>query len=117
MDHYLVEFYLPRREEATLAQAAMRARVAAEQLTNEGKNVRYLRTIFVPNEEICLHVYESQAEDFVGEASLRAEIAYERITRAVTVDGTESARSPGGARARNRDGSRRPYQQAPKEEQ
>jgi hypothetical protein len=90
VDQYLVELYLPRRDEAALADAARRARVASEQVTNEGKHVRYLRTIFVPQDEICFHLYEAQAADVVGEASLRAQIEYERIVRAVSVDHGES---------------------------
>lgn len=86
MAQYLVELYVPRRAQATLADAADRARLASEQLTNEGKHVRYLRTIFIPQDEICFHVYEAQAADLVGEASLRAHIAYERIVPAVSVD-------------------------------
>jgi hypothetical protein len=90
VDHYLVELYLPRRDEPALIDAAIRARVASEQVTNEGSHVRYLRTIFVPQDEICFHLYEAQAADAVGEASLRAHIAYERIVRAVSVDRSES---------------------------
>lgn len=90
MDQYLVELYLPRRDEAALADAAMRARVASEQVTSEGNHVRYLRTIFVPADEICFHLYEAQAADAVGEVSLRARIPYERIVRAVSVNGNES---------------------------
>lgn len=69
MDQYLVELYLPRGDEAALADAAMRARAASEQVTSEGRHVRYLRTIFVPQGEICFHLYEAQAADVVGEAS------------------------------------------------
>ena len=83
---YLVELYVPRRAQATLADAADRARLASEHLANEGKHVRYLRTIFIPQDEICFHLYEAQAADLVGEASLRAQIAYERIVRAVSID-------------------------------
>jgi hypothetical protein len=90
VDQYLVELYLPRRDEAALADAAMRARVASEQVTSEGRLVRYLRTIFVPQDEICFHLYEAPDADVVGEASLRAQIAYERIVRAVSVDRGES---------------------------
>lgn len=86
MEQYLVELYLPRRDEAALADAAVRARAASEQLTSEGRQVRYLRTIFVPQDEICFHLYEAQAADVVGEASRRAQIAYERIVRAVSVE-------------------------------
>jgi hypothetical protein len=88
--HYLVEFYVPRRDEAALADAAMRASAACDALTNEGSHVRYLRTIFVPHDEICFHLYEAQAADAVDEASLRAQIAYERIVRAVSLDGSEA---------------------------
>ena len=93
MDQYLVEIYLPGCNEAALAGAAVRARVASEQLSSEGKHVRYLRTIFVPQDEICFHLYEAQAADVVGEASLRAQIAYERIVRAVSVGRSESDRT------------------------
>jgi hypothetical protein len=90
VNQYVVELYLPRRDEAVLADAAIRARVASEQVTSEGKHVRYLRTIFVPEDEICFHLYEAPAADVVGEVSLRAQIAYERIVRVVSVDGGES---------------------------
>jgi hypothetical protein len=90
VEQYLVELYQPQRDGAALADAAMRARDASEQLMSEGKHVRYLRTIFVPQDEICFHLYEAQAADVVGEASLRAQIAYERIVRAISLDSGES---------------------------
>jgi hypothetical protein len=83
---YLVELYVPRRAQATITDAADRARLASEQLTNEGKHVRYLRTIFIPQDEICFHLYEAQEADLVDEASVRAQIAYERIVPAISVD-------------------------------
>ena len=90
MHQYLVELYLPRCDEAALANAAARARIASEQMVSEGKRVRYLRTIFVPQDEICFHLYEAQAADLIDEASLRPQITYERIVRAVSVDRTKS---------------------------
>jgi hypothetical protein len=86
MDTDLVELYLPRREEAGLKDAAARARLASEQLTSEGEPVRYLRTIFVPEDEICFHLYEAGAAGLVAMASLRAQNSYERIVRAVSLD-------------------------------
>jgi hypothetical protein len=82
---YLAELYLPRGDEAALADAAMRAGAACKALASEGRNVGYLQTIFVPQDEICFHLYEAQAADDVGEASRRAEIAYERIVRAISL--------------------------------
>jgi hypothetical protein len=87
VEQYLVELYLPRRDEAALADAATRAGAACDALASEGRHVRYLRTIFVPQDEICFHLYEAEAADEVAEATLRAEIAHERIVRAVSVDG------------------------------
>jgi hypothetical protein len=95
VDHYLVEVYLPRRDEAALADAAKRARAASEQVASEGTSVRYLRTIFVPEDEICFHVYEAETPDAVSDASARAQIAYERIMRAVSVDRGDACRSIG----------------------
>jgi hypothetical protein len=83
---YLVELYVPLRAQATITDAADRARLASEQLTHEGKHVRYLSTIFIPQDEICFHLYEAQAAALVDEASVRAQIAYERIVPAVSVD-------------------------------
>lgn len=90
MQQYLVELYASRRDEAAVAEAAVRACAAAEALTSEGKHVRYVRSIFVPEDEVCFNLYEAQNADIAGEASLRAEIPYERIMPAVTFDRRES---------------------------
>ena len=60
MEGYIVELYLPRGNEAALADAAARARAASDELASEGRGVRYLQTIFVPQDEICFHLYEAQ---------------------------------------------------------
>lgn len=90
MQQYLVELYASLRDEAAVAEAAARAWAAAEALTSEGKHVRYVRSIFVPADEVCFNLYEAQNADVAGEASLRAEIPYERILPAVTFDRGES---------------------------
>jgi hypothetical protein len=91
VEEYLVELYLPRGDATALADAAFRARAASEQLTGEGRNIRYVRSIFVPQDEICFHLYEAEEAAVVREASQRACIAHERVVRAVSVPG----RSPG----------------------
>jgi hypothetical protein len=92
VEQYLVELYLPRCDEAALADAVLRARRASDELTSEGKQVRYLRTMFVPADEICFQLYEAGAATTVGEATRRAEIAYERIVGVVSID--EAERNP-----------------------
>lgn len=89
MGTYLVEAYLARPRDAELAQAARRAQTAAEELTRQGLSVRYLRTLFLPEDETCFHLYEAATADDVREAGRRAGIVFERLVDAVEI----SARS------------------------
>jgi hypothetical protein len=73
MQSYLVESYVPRLGERECRAAADRVREAA------GDDVRYLRTLFVPEDETCFHVVEGRSVEAVGEISRRAGITYSRI--------------------------------------
>jgi len=80
---YLVELYLPRTGSGGLPRAAAaRARAAAEELAGDGTPVRYLRSIFVPGDELCFLLYEGPSAEAVGEAARRAGITFERIVEA-----------------------------------
>ena len=85
MPSYLVESYLPHFCAGALPDTAARAREAALALTAEGVRVRYLRSTFVPSDELCLHLFEADSADRVGEAIRRADIEPERVVEAVTV--------------------------------
>jgi hypothetical protein len=76
---YVVELHLPDGGAAALAAAGERARSAAEQLAREGTAVRWVRSIYVPEDESCLLVMEGPSPDAVGEASRRAALEFERI--------------------------------------
>ncbi len=78
--YHLVELHRPRDGCGELQAVA--ARAAAEQLSTEGTPVRFLRSIFVPDDETCFHLFEGTAAA-VAEASSRAEIAFERIVESV----------------------------------
>ena len=82
MPEFLIELHLPRQASSLLAAA--RAREGAEELTREGKPVRHLNTIFIPDDEVCFHVYEAVSVEAVTEAARRARIAFERVLSAVT---------------------------------
>lgn len=47
--------------------------------------MRYLRTIFVPEDETCFHLFEAVSADAVAEASKRAAIEHERIVEAQSI--------------------------------
>jgi Protein of unknown function (DUF4242) len=83
VSEFLVESYISRADPVDVDERAERARVAAEALTREGTPVRYLRSIFVPDDEICFYLYEARSADGVREAASRAALAFERITEAV----------------------------------
>jgi Nickel responsive protein SCO4226-like len=80
---FLVELYVPQAGAAAVEQGDERARLAAEQLTREGTPVRYLRSIFVPEDETCFLLYEAGRAEDVEEAARRASLRVERAAAAV----------------------------------
>jgi Nickel responsive protein SCO4226-like len=90
---YVLELYLPRLGAGALPNAAERACSASEQLRREGKPMRFLRSIFLPGDEICFLVFEGPSEETVAEAARRAEIVFERVVPA-EVAPDESALAP-----------------------
>ena len=83
MPQYLVEHYVSRDGQAVVEHEAALARHAAEQLCLEGTSVRYLRSIFVPDDETCFHVYEADSVDGVRAAVARARLPLERVSEAI----------------------------------
>ena len=82
MASYVVELYV-RATPSALEESADRARAAAEELAREGRRIRYVRSIFLPADETCFHLYEAACEGDVDEASARAGTAFAQIVAAV----------------------------------
>lgn len=61
--------------------------MAAEELSREGTPVRYLRTIFVPEDETCYLLYEAVSAEAVRAAADRAEFRFERVAEALIASG------------------------------
>jgi hypothetical protein len=80
---FVVELYVARDDGAGVEHGAERARLAAEELTLEGTPVRYVRSLFVPEDETCFYLYEAPSADAVREAARRAELPFDRVTEAV----------------------------------
>lgn len=78
MPRYLVEAYLPASLTA-IEDAREQARRAGEL----GERVHYLRTTYVPGDEIVLHVFEAPSTEAVRAASALASLRHERIVEAV----------------------------------
>jgi hypothetical protein len=80
---YIVEAYAPTSQTASLGNRDVRLRTAAEEMAAQGTAIRYLNTLFIPEEEICFFVFEASSPEDVAEVSRRAQIDYERIVRAL----------------------------------
>jgi hypothetical protein len=79
---YLVESYLPVADAERQAEVEARARAAADELAREGAPVRHLNCVFVPEDEMCLLLYDAASPEIVREASRRAGLECERVLEA-----------------------------------
>jgi hypothetical protein len=100
MAEFLVELYLSRLDTGAAERGAHDAHLAAEELTRQGTPVRYLHSIFVPEDETCLLLYEAGSADAVREAVLRAALPFERVTEAVATSNGTGHSIPGRDQSR-----------------
>ncbi len=80
---YMVERELPGVTMDQLGAAQKAAIETGEQFTREGKNVRYIRTTFVPGEAHCMCLFEADNADLVREVNETAHIPFTRIVEAL----------------------------------
>jgi hypothetical protein len=81
---YTVELSSPEAGWAELQQATERARRIAEEMQLEGTPVRFLRSIFVPEDESCFFLYEGPTADAVRDAAARAELGALHVRQTIT---------------------------------
>lgn len=79
---YLAESYLPVTGAERQAEVEARARAGADELAREGAQLRHLDCIFVPEDEMCLLLYEAASPELVRDACRRAGIECERVLEA-----------------------------------
>jgi len=84
MREFVTEQYLATVCSDVAAGRACAARRAAEQLTGEGTPVQFLGSIFIPDDETCLHLYQAESINAVRAAATRASLALDRIVEAVS---------------------------------
>lgn len=86
---YMVERELPGVTMEQLAAAQRAAIETGQQFTSEGKNVRYIRTTFVPNEARCMCLFEADNADLVKEVNEAAHIPFTRVIEALDLTPSE----------------------------
>ena len=83
MQSYLAEAYVARPRASEVRTHERRVRAAAKLLTQQGIPIRFVRSIFVPADEICFYVFEAISAEAVGAACDRAALRFERVVEAV----------------------------------
>ena len=83
MPVYMVERDLPGIKMEQLAAAQKAAIEAGKELTAQGRQVRYIRSTFVPGENKCMCLFEAPNPENVREANELAKIPFSKIVPAM----------------------------------
>jgi hypothetical protein len=81
---YLVETYLARGRARERAARERRARSAADELTDGRTRVRFDRSIYVPEDEICFFVFDAPSGRDAALVAERAELDSIRVVEVVS---------------------------------
>ena len=84
MPSYLVETYIARSQAGERAARERRARSAAEELTQGSTSVRFERSIYVPEDEICFFVFDAPSGREAALVAQRAGLDPIRVVEAVS---------------------------------
>ena len=74
----------------SMIELAARARCASDELRDEGRDVRFLRSVFIPEDDACLHLYQAPSADEVRAAAIRADISFAAIAKSLGAGGPSS---------------------------
>jgi hypothetical protein len=91
LSRYLVAIDRPGAGWSNLQALAARARAAAAAHNLAGTPVRFLRTIFVAEDDSCLFLYEGPTHAAVRAAAAEADLVPTRVRRIVAAPGTSRA--------------------------
>ena len=89
MPGFILETYVPRLSSSDLDDLAGRAKQATT-----GTQVSHIRSYLVPEDEMCMHVFEASSRDAVLLVAGRAGIEAERIVETVDEKPRETRSTP-----------------------
>lgn len=79
MTQFLVERNLPGITPEELQAAGVRAKTCCEEMTEEGTEVTWIRSFFLPERDKTFCVFEAEDRELVAEANRRANIPVAEI--------------------------------------
>jgi hypothetical protein len=79
---YMVDRSLPGVTMEQLAAAQKAAIETSQRFTSAGKPVRYIRSMYVPQEAHCMCLFEASNPDLVKQVNDEARIPYTRVVEA-----------------------------------
>lgn len=94
MNSYLVERYLPGVSEAQLRVALERLEEACAELSARGDRVRYVGSMFLPEEETCFCRLDGDSPAATAKANEIARLPFARITSGLAI--TPKRQMPSG---------------------
>ena len=83
MSVYMVERNLKGISKEDLAAAQKAAIAKADEMSNSGTSVRYIRSTFAPGDGRCMCLFEAANEAAVQRLNEEAKLPYDRITEAL----------------------------------
>lgn len=92
--NFMVERYEPGLTLEQLRQSEPDIRAAADAVTSDGHEVRYVGSTLIPAEETAFYAFAAEAARWVGEAVRRAGLPCDRIVAVVESRESAPRRSP-----------------------
>jgi hypothetical protein len=83
MPIFAVEVYTARPTHAKLADVVAHGQAAAEAMEEGGGDIRYLSSVFLPDDEVCLHLFDGPSSAAVGRAAEGVGLSIERVIEAL----------------------------------
>lgn len=84
MTQFLVEVFTPRARAGEIAAAEHRAMLAAKRLSGGDGEVRFLRTTYIPEDELCFFVFDARSGRDAALVAQRAGLEPIRVVEAVS---------------------------------
>jgi hypothetical protein len=81
--YFTVELTRPPDGWSCIPELAARARRASDELRREGAEVQFVRAVFVPEDDVCLHLDRAASADGVRAAAGRAALPFDGVAEAL----------------------------------